>query len=147
MFDAPATTIADLNGDPTRVVLLPVEGKTPSAGADVHLYDGLLPSRGRVVETMFDASARRPAARLRRTRPDTARAFDIALTCHPIVQPEGRIQAVETVAGLTPSMGGGSPSPRGVAAPPANWYVRDLRNAVRTLLTDGPVRRMTVNHT
>ncbi|MFD7010871.1 hypothetical protein [Rhodococcus jostii] len=74
-------------------------------------------------------------------------AFDIALTSHPIVQPDGRIQAVETVAGLTPSMGGGSPSPRGVAAPPANWYVRVLRNAVRTLLTAGPVRRMTVNHT
>ncbi|WP_050787294.1 hypothetical protein [Rhodococcus jostii] len=127
-------------------MLLPVEGKTPSAGAEVHLFDGLLPSRRRVVERcsmhpleglplVFAAHGLTPPA-----------AFDIALTCHPIVQPDGRIQAVETVAGLTPSMGGGSPSPRGAAAPPANWYVRDLRNAVRTLLTAGPVRRMTVNH-
>ncbi|MDJ0420315.1 hypothetical protein [Rhodococcus opacus] len=72
-------------------------------------------------------------------------AFDIALTCHPIVQPDGRIQAVETVAGPTPSMGAVRRARR--AWPARELFVSaDLRNAVRSLLTDGAVRRMTVNH-
>jgi enoyl-CoA hydratase len=95
----------------------------------VHLFDGLTPEQGAAIwETLFDTIIHPlealpcPVVFAAHGLTLTA-AFEIALACDLIVaSPMAKFGLVETVVGLTPSMGGrsGWPSVPGLAAP-ANW--------------------------
>jgi enoyl-CoA hydratase len=113
VFDALAAAMANLTADPPRAVLLHAEGKVTSAGVDVHLFDGLTPEQGAALwNTLFDTIIHPlealpcPVVFAAHGLTLTA-AFEIALACDLIVaSPTARFGLVETVVGLTPSMGG-----------------------------------------
>jgi enoyl-CoA hydratase/carnithine racemase len=108
-FERALRTVAD---DPPRGLLIRAEGRVVSAGVDVQTFSGLTPDRGRelwsrllatidVLEalplpTVFAAHALTLTA-----------AFEIALACDLVVAGRSaKFGLVETVVGLTPSMGG-----------------------------------------
>lgn len=127
MFDALIEDLADLSANPPRAVLLRAEGKLVSGGVDVHVFDGLLPPTSptpsaavpRAVEqgaelwrTLF-AQIIHPLEALPCPVVFAAHgltltaAFEMALACDIILAaPKAKFGLVETVVGLTPSMGG-----------------------------------------
>lgn len=113
MFDAVFTDIADLTARPPRAVLLRAEGKVVSGGVDVHLFDGLTRDQGSELWESLFARICHPLEALPCPVVFAAHgltltaAFEIALACDIVVAaPRARFGLVETVVGLTPSMGG-----------------------------------------
>jgi enoyl-CoA hydratase len=112
MFDALRTSVADLGANPPRGLLIRAEGTVVSAGVDVHEFDGLSIETAaslwrdllRVVQTVEQLPC--PVVFAAHALTLTA-AFELALACDLIVAGRSaRFGLVETVVGLTPSMGG-----------------------------------------
>ncbi len=171
LFEAIAADIEELAADPPRAVLLRAEGKLVSGGVDVHVFDGLSPAEGaQLWQTLF-ARIIHPLEALPCPVIFAAHAlcltaaFEIALACDIILAaPKAKFGLVETVVGLTPSMGGpqrlaeraGSGRAREFvmtadlydARTMADWGVvnavhEDVDTAARTLLAklaEGPTR-------
>ncbi|GAB7069242.1 enoyl-CoA hydratase/isomerase family protein [Mycobacterium hodleri] len=171
MFDSLAANVAELSADPPRAVLLRAEGKVNSAGVDVHVFQGLTEQQGadlwRTLFTQIIAPVEAlpcPVVFAAHGLTLTA-AFEIALACDVILAgPRAKFGLVETVVGLTPSMGGpqrlaeraGSGRARELvmtgdvydAATMAAWGVvnavhDDVESAARALtarLADGPTK-------
>ncbi|RVW10390.1 enoyl-CoA hydratase/isomerase family protein [Prescottella agglutinans] len=113
MFDAVVADIAELVARPPRAVLLRAEGKVVSGGVDVHVFDGLTPEQGAELWESLFARICHPLEALPCPVVFAAHgltltaAFEIALACDIVVAaPGARFGLVETVVGLTPSMGG-----------------------------------------
>ncbi|WP_040791825.1 enoyl-CoA hydratase/isomerase family protein [Nocardia paucivorans] len=113
MFDSLITDIAELTANPPRAALLRAEGKVVSGGVDVHTFEGLTAEQG--AELWQDLFARicHPVEALPCPVVFAAHgltltaAFEIALACDLILAaPTAKFGLVETVVGLTPSMGG-----------------------------------------
>ncbi|MGO4200484.1 enoyl-CoA hydratase/isomerase family protein [Rhodococcus sp. TAF43] len=171
MFDAVIADIADLTARPPRAVLLRAEGKVVSGGVDVHVFDGLTVEQGTALWQSLFAQIGHPLEVLPCPVVFAAHgltltaAFEIALACDIVVAgPKAKFGLVETVVGLTPSMGGpqrlaeraGSGRARELvmtadlydAATMHEWGVvnyvhEDVDGAARSLvarLADGPTR-------
>ncbi|MGL4304974.1 MAG: enoyl-CoA hydratase/isomerase family protein [Mycobacteriaceae bacterium] len=113
MFDAVAANIADLSLRTPRAVLLQAAGKTVSAGVDVHVFEGLTEAEGSALwqdlfERIITALEALPCPVIFAAQGLTlTAAFEIALACDIILAaPQAKFGLVETVVGLTPSMGG-----------------------------------------
>ncbi|MGA9869695.1 MAG: enoyl-CoA hydratase/isomerase family protein [Rhodococcus sp. (in: high G+C Gram-positive bacteria)] len=113
MFDAVAADIAELTANPPRAVLLRSEGKVNSAGVDVRVFDGLSAAQGADLWRKLFADIAHPLEALPCPVVYAAHgltltaAFEISLACDIILAgPKARFGLVETVVGLTPSMGG-----------------------------------------
>lgn len=113
MFDAVQADVAALAEDPPRAVLLRAEGKVVSAGVDVHVFDGLTAEQGADLWQELFAEICHPLEALPCPVVYAAHgltltaAFEIALACDIILAaPRAKFGLVETVVGLTPSMGG-----------------------------------------
>lgn len=102
-----------LRADPPRALLIAAEGKVVSGGVDVSVFDGLDPSEGsKLWEELFNGIIHPieelpcPVVFVAHGLTLTA-AFEVALACDIIVAaPAAKFGLVETVVGLTPSMGG-----------------------------------------
>ncbi|MFE9327933.1 enoyl-CoA hydratase/isomerase family protein [Nocardia sp. NPDC052278] len=124
MLDALVEDLAELSADPPRAVLLRAEGKVVSGGVDVHIFDGLLsPTPSAAIPPAVDQGAALwrtlfaqiihplealpcPVVFAAHGLTLTA-AFEMALACDIILAaPKAKFGLVETVVGLTPSMGG-----------------------------------------
>ncbi|WP_067893218.1 enoyl-CoA hydratase/isomerase family protein [Nocardia vaccinii] len=171
LLDSLAANVADLTATPARAVLLRAEGKVVSGGVDVHVFEGLSIEQGTELwEDLFNRVIHPiealpcPVVFAAHGLTLTA-AFEIALACDIILAaPKAKFGLVETVVGLTPSMGGpqrlaeraGSGRAREFvmtgdlydAATMADWGVvnavhEDVDAAARALATrlaDGPTR-------
>ncbi|MFM1727661.1 enoyl-CoA hydratase/isomerase family protein [Prescottella soli] len=113
MFDAVTADVAALTARPPRAVLVRAEGKVVSGGVDVHVFDGLTPDQGAALWESLFARICHPLEALPCPVVFAAHgltltaAFEIALACDLVVAaPKARFGLVETVVGLTPSMGG-----------------------------------------
>lgn len=113
MFDAVAADVADLTARPPRAVLLRAEGKVNSAGVDVKVFEGLTAQQGADMWRQLFADIAHPLEALPCPVVYAAHgltltaAFEISLACDIILAgPKARFGLVETVVGLTPSMGG-----------------------------------------
>ena len=113
MFDSLTAHVAELTATPPRAVLLRAEGKVNSAGVDVHVFDGLTPQQGADLWRRHFAGILAPLEALPCPVVFAAHgltltaAFEIALACDVILAaPRAKFGLVETVVGLTPSMGG-----------------------------------------
>ncbi|WP_430331664.1 enoyl-CoA hydratase/isomerase family protein [Rhodococcus sp. ACT016] len=113
MFDAVTADVAALTARPPRAVLVRAEGKVVSGGVDVHVFDGLAPDQGAALWESLFAQICHPLEALPCPVVFAAHgltltaAFEIALACDLVVAaPKARFGLVETVVGLTPSMGG-----------------------------------------
>ncbi|GAB2506923.1 enoyl-CoA hydratase/isomerase family protein [Nocardia heshunensis] len=171
LLDALAVDLAELSANPPRALLVRADGKLVSGGVDVHVFDGLSEQEGaQLWQTLF-AQIIHPLEALpcpvifaAHSLTLTA-AFEMALACDIILAaPKAKFGLVETVVGLTPSMGGpqrlaeraGSGRAREFvmtgdtypAATMAEWGVvnaihEDVDAAARALLArlaDGPTR-------
>ncbi|MFE3193385.1 enoyl-CoA hydratase/isomerase family protein [Nocardia sp. NPDC059240] len=171
LLDALAVDLAELSANPPRALLVRADGKLVSGGVDVHVFDGLSEQEGaQLWQTLF-AQIIHPLEALpcpvifaAHSLTLTA-AFEMALACDIILAaPKAKFGLVETVVGLTPSMGGpqrlaeraGSGRAREFvmtgdtypAATMAEWGVvnaihEDVDTAARALLArlaDGPTR-------
>ncbi|MBY6539872.1 enoyl-CoA hydratase/isomerase family protein [Rhodococcus sp. BP-349] len=113
MFDAVTADVAELVAAPPRALLLRAEGKVVSGGVDVHVFEGLSEAEGTALwEGLFAAIAHPlealpcPVVFAAHGLTLTA-ALEIALACDIILaSPKAKFGLVETVVGLTPSMGG-----------------------------------------
>ncbi len=113
LIDALIAAIAQVVADPPRALLIRAEGRVVSAGVDVELFAGLAPeSASRLWEELL-AAVIEPIERLPAPVVFAAHgltltaAFEIALACDLIVAARSaKFGLVETVVGLTPSMGG-----------------------------------------
>lgn len=113
MFDSLATDLDALTAEPPRALLLRAEGRVVSGGVDVHLFDGLTEEEGAELwRTLFAEIVHQiealpcPVVYAAHALTLTA-AFEISLACDIILAaPKARFGLVETVVGLTPSMGG-----------------------------------------
>ncbi|MEV6338293.1 enoyl-CoA hydratase/isomerase family protein [Nocardia vinacea] len=127
MLDALVEDLAELSANPPRAVLLRAEGKLVSGGVDVHIFDGLLaptpPTPSAAVPPAVEQGAELwrtqfaqiihplealpcPVVFAAHGLTLTA-AFEMALACDIILAaPKAKFGLVETVVGLTPSMGG-----------------------------------------
>ncbi|MFF0491704.1 enoyl-CoA hydratase/isomerase family protein [Nocardia sp. NPDC004068] len=113
LMESIAADIADLAAAPPRAVLLRAAGKVVSGGVDVHVFDGLSVEQGaelwrdlfeRIIHPLESLPC--PVVFAAHGLTLTA-AFEIALACDIILAaPKARFGLVETVVGLTPSMGG-----------------------------------------
>lgn len=113
MFEAIATNIADLVVQPPRALLLRADGKVTSAGVDVHIFEGLTAAQGAEMWNRFFATIIHPLEALPCPVIYAAHgltltaAFEVSLACDLILaSPDARFGLVESVVGLTPSMGG-----------------------------------------
>ena len=113
MFDSLAANVAELVANPPRAVLLRAEGKVNSAGVDVHVFQGLTEQQGADLWRRLFAQIIAPLEALPCPVVFAAHgltltaAFEIALACDVILAgPRAKFGLVETVVGLTPSMGG-----------------------------------------
>lgn len=113
MFDSVAENVAELTANPPRAVLLRAEGKVNSAGVDVHVFDGLTAAQGADLWRQLFADIAHPLEALPCPVVYAAHgltltaAFEISLACDIILaSPKAKFGLVETVVGLTPSMGG-----------------------------------------
>ena len=112
LMDALAATLRAVRDDPPRGLLIRAEGRAVSGGVDVHVFDGLDKNAGaelwrellaliHIVEdlpcpTVFAAHALCLTA-----------AFELSLACDLLLATDkAKFGLVETVVGLTPSMGG-----------------------------------------
>lgn len=113
MFDSLVADLDDLSARPPRAVLLRAEGRVVSGGVDVHLFDGLTEDAGAELwRTLFAEIIHQiealpcPVVYAAHALTLTA-AFEISLACDIILAaPKAKFGLVETVVGLTPSMGG-----------------------------------------
>ncbi|GAB0105852.1 enoyl-CoA hydratase/isomerase family protein [Nocardia sp. JMUB6875] len=171
LLEALAVDLEELSANPPRALLVRADGKLVSGGVDVHVFDGLTEDEGaQLWQTLF-ARIIHPLEALpcpvifaAHSLTLTA-AFEMALACDIILAaPKAKFGLVETVVGLTPSMGGpqrlaeraGSGRAREFvmtgdlydAATLADWGVvnavhEDVDTAARALLArlaDGPTR-------
>ena len=113
MLSSITANLADLTADPPRAVLLRAEGKVVSGGVDVSVFDGLTADQGAQLWRKLFAEIVRPIEALPCPVVFAAHgltltaAFEIALACDLILAaPKAKFGLVETVVGLTPSMGG-----------------------------------------
>ncbi|MEV0295209.1 enoyl-CoA hydratase/isomerase family protein [Nocardia sp. NPDC050710] len=113
MFDALVADITELAARPPRALLLRAEGKVVSGGVDVHVFDGLSVEQGAELWRTLFAQIIHPLEALPCPVVFAAHgltltaAFEIALACDIILAaPKAKFGLVETVVGLTPSMGG-----------------------------------------
>ncbi|MEV4235953.1 MULTISPECIES: enoyl-CoA hydratase/isomerase family protein [unclassified Nocardia] len=113
MFDALIEDLAALSANPPRAVLLRAEGKLVSGGVDVHVFDGLTVEQGAELWRTQFAQIIHPLEALPCPVVFAAHgltltaAFEMALACDIILAaPKAKFGLVETVVGLTPSMGG-----------------------------------------
>lgn len=113
MFDSLVARIAELGPNPPRALLLRAEGKVNSAGVDVHVFQGLTAQQGadlwrRLFAEIIDPLEALPCPVVFAAHGLTlTAAFEIALGCDIILAaPRAKFGLVETVVGLTPSMGG-----------------------------------------
>ena len=107
-----ATALGQLETDGARALLVRAEGRTVSAGVDVHLFDGLEPADASALWRELLALAERiedlpiPTVFAAHALCLTA-AFELALACDLLLAARAaRFGLVETVVGLTPAMGG-----------------------------------------
>ncbi|OBG47690.1 enoyl-CoA hydratase [Mycolicibacterium fortuitum] len=112
-FDSLAEHLAELSVDPPRALLLQAAGKLTSAGVDVHVFDGLSPKQAVNLWTVLFETIIHPLESLPCPVVFAAHgltltaAFEIALACDLILaSTDAHFGLVETVVGLTPSMGG-----------------------------------------
>ncbi|MET0475085.1 MAG: enoyl-CoA hydratase/isomerase family protein [Mycobacterium sp.] len=171
MFDSLIARIAELAENPPRALLVRADGRVNSAGVDVHLFHGLTAQQGtdlwrKLFAEIIDPIEALPCPVVFAAHALTlTAAFEIALGCDIILAaPRAKFGLVETVVGLTPSMGGpqrlaeraGSGRARELvmtgdlydAATLAEWGVvnavhDDVDAAARALtdrLADGPTR-------
>jgi enoyl-CoA hydratase len=113
MFDSLVANIAELAARPPRALLLRAEGKVNSAGVDVHVFQGLTTQEGadlwrKLFAEIIDPIEVLPCPVVFAAHGLTlTAAFEIALGCDIILAaPKAKFGLVETVVGLTPSMGG-----------------------------------------
>ena len=113
MFDSLTTQVAELAANPPRALLLRAEGRVNSAGVDVHLFQGLTAREGadlwrELFARIIDPLEALPCPVVFAAHGLTlTAAFEIALACDLILaSPRAKFGLVETVVGLTPSMGG-----------------------------------------
>lgn len=112
MFDAFRAAAADLEADPPRGLLIRAEGDVVSAGVNVQEFHGLTAEQGgelwRDLLTALKAIERLPCPTVFAAHALTlTAAFELSLACDLIVAGRGaKFGLVETVVGLTPSMGG-----------------------------------------
>ncbi|WP_454200068.1 enoyl-CoA hydratase/isomerase family protein [Nocardia sp. Marseille-Q1738] len=113
MLGALIADIAELSARPPRAVLLRAEGKVVSGGVDVHVFDGLTVEQGAELWQTLFAQIIHPLEALPCPVVFAAHgltltaAFEIALACDILLAaPKAKFGLVETVVGLTPSMGG-----------------------------------------
>ncbi len=104
--------IAAAEADPPRALLFRAEGRAVSGGVDVHEFDGLTPERaGELWDRLIGMVERVEALPLPVVFAAHAltltAAFELALGCDLILAARSaQFGLVETVVGLTPSMGG-----------------------------------------
>jgi enoyl-CoA hydratase len=113
LIDELIAAVADVAADPPRALLIKAEGRAVSGGVNVALFHGLSPAEastlwadllGKIIEPIESLPA--PTIFAAHALTLTA-AFEIALACDLIVAaPGAKFGLVETVVGLTPSMGG-----------------------------------------
>ncbi|QNG18108.1 enoyl-CoA hydratase/isomerase family protein [Rhodococcus triatomae] len=113
MFDSVIGHVAELAEAPPRALLLRAEGRVVSGGVDVHVFDGLTVDQGRELWEDLFARICHPLEALPCPVVYSAHAltltaaFEIALACDIVLAgPKAKFGLVETVVGLTPSMGG-----------------------------------------
>jgi enoyl-CoA hydratase len=113
MFEAVEANIADTVAHPPRALLLRASGKVTSAGVDVHMFDGPTAAQGADMWNRFLATIIHPLEALPCPVVYAAHgltltaAFEIALACDLILaSPDAKFGLIESVVGLTPSMGG-----------------------------------------
>lgn len=113
MFDAVAANIADVAAHPPRALLLRAQGKVTSAGVDVHIFQGLTAAQGADMWNRFFTTIIHPLEALPFPVVYAAHgltltaSFEISLACDLILaSPDAKFGLVESVVGLTPSMGG-----------------------------------------
>jgi enoyl-CoA hydratase len=113
MFDALVANVTDLKANPPRALLLRAEGKVNSAGVDVHLFQEKTAQQGADMWRTLFTDIIHPLEALPCPVVFSANgltltaAFEIALACDIILAgPKAKFGLVETVVGLTPSMGG-----------------------------------------
>ncbi|GAB2725614.1 enoyl-CoA hydratase/isomerase family protein [Nocardia thraciensis] len=113
LMESLAADIAELSADPPRAVLLRAEGKMVSGGVDVHVFDGLSPEQGAELWRSLFSRIIHPLEALPCPVVFAAHgltltaAFEVALACDIVLAgPKAKFGLVETVVGLTPSMGG-----------------------------------------
>lgn len=112
MFEALEATIAAVEADPPRALLLRAEGRVVSGGVDVSEFDGLTPERaGELWDESIDLVERLERLPLPVVFASHALTltwtFELALGCDLIlVARSAKFGLVEKVVGLTPSMGG-----------------------------------------
>ncbi|WP_280328936.1 enoyl-CoA hydratase/isomerase family protein [Nocardia wallacei] len=171
MLDSLAADLAELSARPPRAVLLRAEGKVVSGGVDVKVFDGLSVEAGAelwrsLFERIIHPLEALPCPVVFAAHGLTlTAAVEIALACDIILAgSKAKFGLVETVVGLTPSMGGpqrlaeraGSGRARELvmtgdlygAGELAEWGVvnavhEDVDTAARALaarLADGPTR-------
>lgn len=112
LFDELERTVGALAAEPPRGLLIRAAGRIVSGGVDVHVFDGLSVEEGEalwrrllaIVQAIEDLPA--PTVFAAHGLCLTA-AFELALGCDILLAAESAsFGLVETVVGLTPSMGG-----------------------------------------
>ncbi|MEA2305417.1 MAG: enoyl-CoA hydratase [Solirubrobacteraceae bacterium] len=112
LFDSLEAAVRALADDPPRGLLIGARGRVVSAGVDVHIFEGITPGRGaalweRLLATLGMLEALPCPTVFAAHALCLTAAFELALACDLLVAAESaRFGLVETVVGLTPSMGG-----------------------------------------
>lgn len=113
VFEDLAAALARAAADPPRALVIQADGKVVSGGVDVHVFDGLDQAQGEQLWEDLFARIIHPVEALPCPVVFAAHAltltaaFEVALACDLIVAaPKAKFGLVETVVGLTPSMGG-----------------------------------------
>ena len=105
-------TIAEIQADPPRALLIRAEGKVVSGGVNVEEFKGLSPAQGSALWTdllgLIESIETLPLPVVFSAHGLTlTAAFELSLACDIIVAAESaKFGLVEIVVGLTPSMGG-----------------------------------------
>jgi enoyl-CoA hydratase len=138
VFEALVEAVGELEATPPRALLIRAEGNVVSGGVDVALFDGLTPERAATLWRRLLALVHRiealpfPTVFAAHALTLTA-AFEISLACDLLVAARSaRFGFVETVVGLTPSIGG----PQRVAARAGIGRAREM--ALTGELYDAP---------
>ena len=112
MFESLRAAIDEVASDPPRGLLFRAEGRAVSGGVDVHEFEGLTPEQGAGLWDellgVVDEVERLPLPTVFAAHALTlTAAFELALSCDLILAARSaQFGLVETVVGLTPSMGG-----------------------------------------
>ncbi|GGK46986.1 enoyl-CoA hydratase/isomerase family protein [Nocardia camponoti] len=150
LMDSLIEDIAALTLTPPRAVLIRAEGKLVSGGVDVHVFAGLsIEEAAQLWRDLFNKLIHPvealpcPVVFAAHGLTLTA-AFELALACDIIIAgPKAKFGLVETVVGLTPSMGGPQRLAERAGSGRAREFVMtgDLYNA-QTMLDWGVVNRV-----